>query len=117
MESYQEKLAPLFSQILLQKEFEQRQIMREAYKHFKSKTCSLTNSQQEYFRFYLAAQEIKALWNAHRRIKEKRYGKCSECGTGIDLMRLNAHPTAMQCIKCNYKSERHSQKRIEISTT
>lgn len=40
------------------------------------------------------------------RIKENEYGLCEECGCNIGFSRLNARPTAEQCIVCKEESER-----------
>lgn len=42
---------------------------------------------------------------ALRRIKDKTYGKCQECGKEISTARLEAVPHARFCITCKEKEE------------
>ena len=42
---------------------------------------------------------------ALRRIKDKSYGKCQECGKQISAARLEAVPHARLCIDCKEKEE------------
>ncbi len=42
---------------------------------------------------------------ALRRIKDRTYGKCQECGNDISLARLEAVPHARFCIECKEKEE------------
>ena len=48
----------------------------------------------------------KKIKKALNRIKENEYGLCEECGCHIGFSRLNARPTAEQCIICKEESER-----------
>lgn len=43
---------------------------------------------------------------ALRRIKDKTYGKCMECGQQISTARLEAVPHARFCIACKEKEEK-----------
>jgi DnaK suppressor protein len=43
---------------------------------------------------------------ALRRIKDKTYGKCVECGEQISAARLEAVPHARLCIACKEKEEK-----------
>lgn len=43
---------------------------------------------------------------ALRRINEKNYGKCAECGEQISAARLEAVPHARLCIDCKEKEEK-----------
>ncbi|NIN01057.1 MAG: TraR/DksA family transcriptional regulator [candidate division Zixibacteria bacterium] len=42
---------------------------------------------------------------ALRRIKDRTYGKCQECGRDISMARLEAVPHARFCIECKEKEE------------
>lgn len=42
---------------------------------------------------------------ALRRIKDRTYGKCQECGRDISVARLEAVPHARFCIECKEKEE------------
>lgn len=112
MNSYRETLAPIFTQIILQKEFEQHQILRETYEKFKANPYALEDLHQDYAKFDRAAQEFKKLWSAHKRIKDKSYGKCNECGGSIDLLRLNVEPATLHCLSCNDKRDRYALRAI-----
>jgi RNA polymerase-binding protein DksA len=44
--------------------------------------------------------EIKKIQGALKRISNGSYGICAGCGADIDTRRLEAMPTATQCIDC-----------------
>jgi DnaK suppressor protein len=48
---------------------------------------------------------LKKIDEALERIKENMYGFCVDCGGEIGLRRLEARPTATQCIECKTISE------------
>ena len=50
-----------------------------------------------------ALRDIEA---ALRRVKEKTYGVCIDCGDAIAFARLHAYPTAKRCIECQERHER-----------
>jgi len=59
--------------------------------------------------FLFASKSGRLLYHineALRRIKDKTYGKCQECGQEISPARLEAVPHARLCIKCKEKEER-----------
>lgn len=53
-------------------------------------------------------EEWRALRGAMRRIDEKTYGDCADCGQEIPLARLKAQPVALRCISCQTRLERSS---------
>lgn len=53
-------------------------------------------------------EEWRALRGAMRRIDEKTYGDCADCGQEIPLARLKAQPVALRCIGCQTRLERSS---------
>ena len=58
--------------------------------------------------FHLASKTGRFLYHvdeALRRIKDKTYGNCVECGGPIDPARLEAVPHARLCIKCKEAEE------------
>jgi DnaK suppressor protein len=58
--------------------------------------------------FQLASKSGRFLHHideALRRIKDKTYGKCQECGKQISAARLEAVPHARFCIECKEKEE------------
>jgi DnaK suppressor protein len=101
--SYDEKMAPLFAQILLQREFAQHEILRQVNDRFETDGAAPRPSPREHARFGRAAEELKALWSARRRITDKSYGSCVSCGEPIDLQRLNTLPTVACCYACGNK--------------
>jgi RNA polymerase-binding protein DksA len=66
--------------------------------------------------FLFASKSGRLLYHideALRRIKDKSYGVCQECGGDISVARLEAVPHARLCIKCKEKEEK--EKRLEIT--
>lgn len=58
--------------------------------------------------FLFASKSGRLLYHideALRRIRNKTYGKCVECGEPISADRLNAVPHARMCIKCKEAEE------------
>ncbi len=68
-----------------------------------------TDSEEREKAFLLASKSGRLLYHideALRRIKDKTYGKCQECGEEISLARLEAVPHARLCIDCKEKEEK-----------
>lgn len=62
-------------------------------------------SQEEEFNLELRARDrerklLKKIQEALERIENDEYGYCEACGVEIDIRRLEARPTATQCIDC-----------------
>jgi DnaK suppressor protein len=58
--------------------------------------------------FLFASKDGRLLYHineALRRIKDKNYGKCMQCGKPISSARLEAVPHARLCITCKEKEE------------
>ena len=58
--------------------------------------------------FLFASKDGRLLYHineALRRIKDKKYGKCMQCGKPISSARLEAVPHARLCITCKEKEE------------
>ena len=55
-----------------------------------------------------ARAEIRNISAALQRMEAGEYGICVECGTEIDLARINAHPYAKKCIDCARLDEERS---------
>ena len=67
-----------------------------------------TDSFEKEKSFLLASKSGRLIYHideALRRIQEKTYGKCQECGQDISTARLEAVPHARLCIKCKEKEE------------
>jgi len=67
-------------------------------------------SQEEEFSIELRARDrerklIKKIDEALQRIEDNEYGWCESCGVEIGLRRLEARPTATQCIDCKTLAE------------
>ncbi len=45
-------------------------------------------------------QEVRDIDAAMRRIADRTYGSCIDCGDPIDPARLEAYPTAKRCVTC-----------------
>lgn len=59
--------------------------------------------------FYFASKSGRLLYHidqALRRVRNKSYGKCEQCGEQINRERLEAVPHARLCIKCKELEER-----------
>lgn len=67
-------------------------------------------SQEEEFSLELRARDrerklLKKIEDALTRINENDYGYCDDCGAEIGVRRLEARPTATQCIECKTIAE------------
>jgi len=49
--------------------------------------------------------ELGAVSAALRRLKEDRYGSCSDCGEAIAFDRLKVEPWALRCVACEGRRE------------
>ncbi len=59
--------------------------------------------------FYFASKSGRLLYHideALRRVRNKTYGKCQDCGEDINHERLEAVPHARLCIKCKELEEK-----------
>lgn len=56
-------------------------------------------------------EELRDIEAALRRLAERSYGICEDCGDQIPLARLEAYPTARRCHRCQEAYEHsHAQK-------
>lgn len=67
-------------------------------------------SQEEEFNLELRTRDrerklLKKIEEALQRIKENNFGYCDDCGSEIGTKRLEARPTATQCIECKTIAE------------
>src|SRR3990172_9063508 len=68
-----------------------------------------TDAEEREKAFLLASKSGRLLYHideALRRLKDKTYGKCQECGGEISTARLEAVPHARLCINCKEKEEK-----------
>jgi DnaK suppressor protein len=75
-----------------------------------------TDFQEREKAFHFASREGRYLHHieeALRRVKDKDYGMCVECGKDIDFERLKAVPHARLCIKCKSTEEDKKRKTFE----
>lgn len=56
---------------------------------------------------------LKKIWQALQRIEEGTFGKCMSCEEEIELKRLEARPTATECVMCKEESERREVLHID----
>ncbi len=52
-----------------------------------------------------AAHELEQVLVARRRLLDRRYGSCMDCGDPIDLRRLSAMPSTLYCTSCQQMHE------------
>ncbi len=54
----------------------------------------------------LASEELRLIDRALERMAAGTYGKCENCGKPIPMVRLEALPFAVQCLRCRQEAER-----------
>jgi RNA polymerase-binding transcription factor DksA len=64
-------------------------------------TASCADAEQPH-----AAQHLRALEAARRRLADGSYGRCVACGRDIEFDRLIAYPAAARCLGCQDSHER-----------
>lgn len=77
-------------------------------------------SQEEEFNLELRTRDrerklLKKIEEALQRIQDSTYGYCDECGAPIGIRRLEARPTATQCIDCKTLAEIRERQIGEVS--
>lgn len=77
-------------------------------------------SQEEEFNLELRTRDrerklVKKIEEALQRIEDNNYGYCDECGAEIGIRRLEARPTATQCIECKTIAEIREKQIGEVS--
>ena len=55
-----------------------------------------------------SATELTDVQDARRRIKEGKFGRCSDCGEPVDLARLMAVPATRFCLSCQSRHEKQA---------
>ena len=104
-----------FREILLEWK---RQLMEEVdmtISHLKEEATNFADpsdraSQEEEFSLELRTRDrerklIRKIEKAIERLEEDDYGDCDDCGVEIGIRRLEARPTATQCIDCKTLAE------------
>jgi len=51
-------------------------------------------------------QSLRDIEAALQRVRNGKYGVCTDCGDDVGFARLQAYPTAKRCIVCQEKRER-----------
>lgn len=69
-----------------------------------------TDAMEREKQFLFASQEGRYLWHINEALRRlyndpEHFGRCHQCGTPIDLARLDALPHARLCIECKEKEE------------
>ncbi len=57
-------------------------------------------------------RQIQEILDALQRIRNGKFGICSECGRSIEMKRLKAHPTATLCIDCKKELESAVRRKV-----
>ena len=52
-------------------------------------------------------ETLNKIGDAFRRLDQKTYGSCEQCGGPIAVARLRVQPLAKMCIKCQSAAEAH----------
>ena len=114
MDTYTRTLAPRFAKLLAKRERELRSILhgtgdvavqapesvaREVL-DFKDMAVEETQSVVDEAKADHALEELARVLLARRRLAEKSYGECLDCGEPIDLRRLMAIPATPFCTDC-----------------
>jgi len=60
-------------------------------------------------------EQYKDIADAFRKLQNKSYGLCEECGQEIDIKRLEVNPLARYCIDC--KTRKEEMERIQKEET
>jgi DnaK suppressor protein len=60
-------------------------------------------------------EQYKDIADAFRKLQNKSYGLCEECGQEIDIKRLEVNPLARYCIEC--KTRKEEMERIQKEET
>ncbi len=104
-----------FAQILLSWKQELMEEVDHTLKHMKDDVDSFPDpndraTQEEEFALELRTRDrerklLKKIDQSLKQIDTKDYGYCDSCGVEIGLRRLEARPTATQCIDCKSKDE------------
>lgn len=114
METYDSSLAPRFSRLLAQRETTLRALLRangdladetgEAEPRevvdFKDVATEQTLATVDWAKAKHAIGELKQVQAARRRLNDRSYGYCLDCGEAIDLRRLAALPATPYCTAC-----------------
>ncbi len=82
--------------------------MKDESANFPDMTDRATQEEEFNFELRTRDRERKLLHKIEQSldaIKRKEYGYCSSCGVEIGIKRLEARPTASQCIDCKTLSE------------
>lgn len=114
METYDSTLMPRFSQLLTQRETDLRSILQasgdlpdqagDTESHgvmdFKDVAMEQALATVDEAKVAQAALELEEVLAARRRLADKSFGYCLDCGEAIDLRRLTALPAAALCTAC-----------------
>jgi DnaK suppressor protein len=120
MESYNNSMAPRFTQLLAQREAELRATLRATgdtagqaldaepreVTDFKDVAEEESLAMVDEAKAEHAAQELEQVLAARQRLLDGSYGDCLNCGEAIDLRRLTALPATPFCTACQAAHER-----------
>lgn len=113
MDTYNNTLAPRFTQLLAEREAELRALLRSTgdlaeqppeqphevtdFKELASEQVQATIDDAQAAH---ATHELTLVQAARRRLQDGEYGQCQDCGEAIDLRRLSAMPATPYCTAC-----------------
>ena len=111
MDTYDTRMAPRFHQLLVERAAQLRKILdaealpaesggTHEVTDFKDAASDATLTAVNEVQATHAAQELEQVLAALRRMTEKTYGICLDCGNPIDLRRLAALPATAYCTAC-----------------
>ena len=114
MKTYDNSLAPRFSQLLAKREAELRAMLRSSSEppedaadtdphdvtDFKAMASEASLSVVDEAQANHAAKELEQVLKARQRLEDQRFGRCLDCDEAIDLRRLEAMPATAYCTAC-----------------
>ena len=59
-----------------------------------------------------STDELREIEDALRRMEGSTYGMCVECAATLPWTRLDAHPEAKRCVRCETERERRRAQRV-----
>jgi DnaK suppressor protein len=128
MDTYSNKMAPRFAELLARREAELLAVLRGDGSHelqapeaqerevldFKDMAVEETQAVVDEAKAEQAAEELELVVAARRRLAEQTYGECLDCGEPVDVRRLLAMPGTRYCATCQQIHE-HEHERAQAA--
>jgi len=117
METYDNQMAPRFTELLEQRAVALQRLLKRDLEaagadgshevtDFKDAAGEESQALVDDAQAAGAALELAQIGAARRRLRDHTYGLCLECGDAIDLRRLLALPSTPLCAACQARIER-----------